>query len=154
MGLCERALRPLIFLGDLPIADNPLPHYLDDAAATRFSRVPPAATRSIRSTPCLSVTEKVEALYARRRELPADDEGAEMRKLRAKMHRRMLGNGHCARPVEMDCHFESICESCAFFVTTLEFRPPSERQRDNAAGKGQIGRQKVSTAAGLDRTGC
>jgi hypothetical protein len=29
----------------------------------------------------------------------------------------MLGNGYCARPVEMDCHFESICESCTFFVT-------------------------------------
>ena len=46
-----------------------------------------------------------------------------MRKLRTEMHRRMLGNGYCARPVEMDCHFESICESCSFFVTTIEFRP-------------------------------
>jgi len=35
----------------------------------------------------------------------------------------MLGNGYCARPVEMDCHFESICESCTFFVTTIEFKP-------------------------------
>jgi len=37
-----------------------------------------------------------------------------MRKLRGEMHRRMLGNGYCARPVEMDCHFESICEGCTF----------------------------------------
>ncbi|TDT97504.1 hypothetical protein EDD99_5649 [Streptomyces sp. 846.5] len=37
---------------------------------------------------------------------------SEMAKLRREMHRRMLGNGYCARPVEMDCHFESICESC------------------------------------------
>ncbi|MPZ93215.1 MAG: tyrosine-type recombinase/integrase, partial [Actinobacteria bacterium] len=58
-----------------------------------------------------AVTEKVEALYDQPRELPADDEGSEMRKLRGEMHRRMLGNGYCARPVEMDCHFESICES-------------------------------------------
>ena len=39
------------------------------------------------------------------------------------MHRRMLGNGYCARPVELDCHFESICESCTYFVTSVEFRP-------------------------------
>jgi hypothetical protein len=59
-----------------------------------------------------SVSEKVEALYDQPRELPATAEGAEMRKLRAEMHRRMLGNGYCARPVGLDCHFESICESC------------------------------------------
>ena len=63
-----------------------------------------------------------------------------MRKLRGEMHRRMLGNGYCARPVEMDCHFESICESCTFFVTTIEFRPTLQRQRDDAANKGQVGR--------------
>lgn len=90
-----------------------------------------------------AVTEKVEALYDQPRQLPADDEGSEMRKLRAEMHRRMLGNGYCARPVEMDCHFESICESCTFFVTTIEFRPTLQRQRDDAAAKGQVGRQKV-----------
>jgi len=38
-----------------------------------------------------------------------------MTKLRRELDRRMLGNGYCARPVEMDCHFESICESCTFF---------------------------------------
>jgi integrase/recombinase XerD len=90
-----------------------------------------------------SVTEKVEALYDQPRRLASDDEGAEMRKLRTEMHRRMLGNGYCARPVEMDCHFESICESCSFFVTTIEFRPTLQRQRDDAAGKGQLGRQKI-----------
>ena len=55
----------------------------------------------------------------------------------------MLGNGYCARPVELDCHFESICESCTFFVTTIEFRPTLQRQRDDAANKGQLGRQKI-----------
>jgi integrase len=90
-----------------------------------------------------SVSEKVEALYDRPKSLPSDAEGSEMRKLRSEMHRRMLGNGYCARPVEMDCHFESICESCTFFVTTIEFRPTLERQRDDAAAKGQVGRQKV-----------
>ena len=90
-----------------------------------------------------AVTEKVEALYGQPRQLASDDEGHEMRKLRTEMHRRMLGNGYCARPVEMDCHFESICESCSFFVTTIEFRPTLQRQRDDAATKGQIGRQKI-----------
>ena len=43
----------------------------------------------------------------------------------------------------MDCHFESICESCTFFVTTIEFRPTHQRQREDAATKGQVGRQKI-----------
>jgi integrase/recombinase XerD len=90
-----------------------------------------------------SVTEKVEALYDQPHQLPAADEGAEMRKLRGEMHRRMLGNGFCARPVEMDCHFESICESCTFFVTTIEFRPTLQAQRDDADRKGQIARTKI-----------
>ena len=90
-----------------------------------------------------TVSEKVEALYDAPRQLPAEAEGAEMRKLRAEMHRRMLGNGYCARPVGMDCHFESICESCTFFQTTIEFRPTLQRQRDDAETKGQIGRKKI-----------
>jgi integrase len=90
-----------------------------------------------------AVTAKVEALYDQPAQLPADDEGHEMRRLRAEMHRRMLGNGYCARPVEMDCHFESICESCTFFVTTLEFRPTLQAQRDDAERKGQVGRQRI-----------
>jgi len=89
------------------------------------------------------VSEKVEALYGQPKELPADAEGSEMGKLRREMNRRMLGNGFCARPVEMDCHFESICESCTFFVTTIEFKRTLQRQRDDAAAKGQIGRQKI-----------
>ena len=88
------------------------------------------------------VTEKVEALYDAPKQLPADAEGAEMRKLRREMQRRMLGNGYCARPVGMDCHFESICESCTFFH---HHRVPTHpaAQRDDAAGKGQVGRQKI-----------
>lgn len=90
-----------------------------------------------------AVSDKVDALYGQARELPADAEGTEMRKLRGEMHRRMLGNGYCARPVDTDCHFESICESCSFFVTTVEFRPTLRRQRDDAERKGQVGRQKI-----------
>ena len=89
------------------------------------------------------VSEQVEALYDAPKHLPADAEGHEMRKLRSEMHRRMLGNGYCARPVGLDCHFESICESCTYFQTTLEFRPTLKRQRDDAADKGQVGRLKI-----------
>lgn len=90
-----------------------------------------------------SVSEKVEALYDQPKTLPADAEGTEMAKLRREMHRRMLGNGYCARPVELDCHFESICESCTYFVTTVEFRPTIQAQRNDAEAKGQLGRVKV-----------
>ena len=90
-----------------------------------------------------AVTEKVEALYDQPNELPASAEGAEMIKLRREMRQRMLGNGYCARPIEMDCHFESICESCSFFVTTIEFKPTLQHQRDDALAKGQVGRHKI-----------
>jgi site-specific recombinase XerD len=89
------------------------------------------------------VSEQVEALYDAPKQLPPEAEGTEMRKLRSEMHRRMLGNGYCARPVGLDCHFESICESCTYFQTTLEFRPTLERQRNDAATKGQVGRLKI-----------
>jgi site-specific recombinase XerD len=70
-----------------------------------------------------AVTAKVQALYDQQSpRLPANAEGRQMRALRGEVHRRMLGNGYCARPVELDCHFESICESCTFFVTTIQFR--------------------------------
>ena len=86
-----------------------------------------------------AVAEKVEALYDAPKTLPAGAEGSEMRKLRAQMHQRMLGNGYCARPVGLDCHFESICESCTFFQTTIEFRPasPARRRRRQGPGRAQ-----------------
>ncbi len=89
------------------------------------------------------VSEKVEGLYDQPGELPATAEGAEMRKLRSEMHRRMLGNGYCARPVGLDCHLEAICESCTYFQTTREFRPTLQRQRDDAADTGRVDRQKI-----------
>jgi len=104
-----------------------------------------------------SVTEKVQALYQQQKPavLPATDEPAQMRKLRAEHQRRMLGNGYCARPAELDCHYETICESCTFFVTTIEFRPTLQAQRDDAASKGQTGRQMVydGLLERLDNTG-
>lgn len=54
------------------------------------------------------VTESVEANYGRSDRLPDEAAGANMRRL-AVDHRRMLGNGMCTRPVELDCSFESSC---------------------------------------------
>lgn len=99
-----------------------------------------------------AVTEKVEALYDQPRELPGDDEGSEMRKLRGEMHRRMLGKGYCARPVEMECHFESICESCTFFVTTIEFKPTLRKQREDAVARVKSPARRSSTGSSAAST--
>ena len=89
-----------------------------------------------------AVTEKVEALYGTDNTLSADAAGPRMTKLRRE-HYRMLGNGYCTRPLELDCSFESICETCTYFQPTIEFRPVLTRQRDDAATKGQTGRQHL-----------
>ena len=44
---------------------------------------------------------------------------------------------HCTRPAELDCAFESICENCSFFQTSIEFRPTLQAQHDDADAKGQ-----------------
>jgi hypothetical protein len=103
----------------------------------------PASPRHTVADEYFAVSEKVEALYDQPKQLPADVEGAQMAKLRRELHERMLGNGYCARPPELDCHFESICEACTFFRTTIEFRPILQRQHDDAAAKGQTGRQNL-----------
>jgi len=76
------------------------------------------------------VSDQVDALYADP-DLPGRETPA-MRRLRDE-HRRMLGNGWCTRPADLDCAFETICEGCGFFQTTIEFRPTLQAQRDHAA---------------------
>jgi hypothetical protein len=83
-----------------------------------------------------AVTDKVETLYSKPQTLPADAIGPKMARLRRE-HHRLLGNGYCTRPTELDCAFESICENCAFFQTSIEFRPTLQHQHDDAAAKGQ-----------------
>jgi site-specific recombinase XerD len=83
-----------------------------------------------------AVTDQVDALYAQAHELPADAIGPKMAKLRRE-HHRLLGNGYCTRPAELDCAFEAICENCSFFQTSIEFRPTLQAQHDDAAAKGQ-----------------
>jgi integrase len=83
-----------------------------------------------------AVSAKVEALYAAPPALGADAEGPTMRRVRAD-HHRMLANGWCTRPAELDCSFETICEGCGFFATTVEFGPTLKRQADHAAAHDQ-----------------
>jgi site-specific recombinase XerD len=89
-----------------------------------------------------AVTDKVDALYGRQQPLPADTLGANMARLR-RDHFRMLGNGYCARPPELDCTFDAVCENCNFFQTSIEFRPILQRQHDDAIAKNQTSRQQV-----------
>jgi integrase len=83
-----------------------------------------------------AAVDKVEALYEEPPDLP---ETPEMRRLRME-HSRMLGNGWCTRPSHLDCSFESLCEGCGFFATTVEFKGTLQRQRDHAATHGQTKR--------------
>jgi hypothetical protein len=83
-----------------------------------------------------AVTDKVDALYGQAPVLPADAIGPQMARLRRE-HHRMLGNGYCTRPAELDCAFESICETCTFFQTSIEFRPILQAQHDDAVTRHQ-----------------
>lgn len=88
------------------------------------------------------VTGAVEANY--QAPLRADTAGPIMSGLAAD-HRRLLGNGHCARPAALDCIHESICERCGFFETGPEFVPVLIRQRDHADDHDQHERARLFT---------
>jgi integrase len=74
--------------------------------------------------------------------MPTIAEGAQMRRLRQE-HWRMLGNGYCTRPEGVPCEYETICESCPCFSTTVEFLPILHKQRQDAEGKGQTQRAQI-----------
>ena len=86
------------------------------------------------------VSAKIDALYGQPPQLPADYESAGMARLRREAHARMLGNGLCTRPAELDCRLESACETCAYFRTGTEFLPILIRQRDHARDHSQTDR--------------
>ncbi len=69
-------------------------------------------------------------------------EGNQMRRLRQD-HWRMLGNGYCTRPDGVPCEYETICESCPCFSTTVEFLPVLNKQKQDAENKGQTQRVEV-----------
>ena len=84
------------------------------------------------------VTREVDALYTKPTGLRSAPGGtAAMAHLAAEFDQKLLGNGHCNRPSQLDCQFESICESCAYFSTNTSFVPVLEAQRDHAAERDQ-----------------
>jgi hypothetical protein len=83
-----------------------------------------------------AVSEQVEALYGQPAQLPADAAGPKMTRLRRE-HHRLLGNGYCTRPPQLDCAFEPICETCSYFQTSIEFRPILTAQHNHAAAHPQ-----------------
>jgi integrase len=79
-----------------------------------------------------AVSQQVEALYDTEPVLPAAAEGPNMRRLHTETTRRLLGNGYCTRPAELGCRYETICETCTFFTTTIEFRDQLQAQQADA----------------------
>ncbi len=92
-----------------------------------------------------AVSDQVDAIYAKPRPLPSDKKNALQRRIREEQQRRLLGNGYCGRPVELDCSFESICETCVHFQTGPEFVPVLLRQRDHARDHHQPERAALFT---------
>jgi hypothetical protein len=63
-----------------------------------------------------------------------------MARLRQETHARLLGNGLCTRPAQLDCRMESVCETCTYFQTGPDFVPVLLRQRDHARDRNQTDR--------------
>jgi hypothetical protein len=90
------------------------------------------------------VTRAVEDNYRTAQPLPAGTTGPNMQRFAAD-HRRLLGNGHCTRPVALDCQFETICERCGFYDTGPQFVEILRRQHDDAIDHGDDDRAQVFT---------
>ncbi len=67
-----------------------------------------------------------------------------MRRLAAD-HRRPLGDGHCTRPIALDCQFETICERCGFYETGPQFVEIIRRQHADALDQADHDRAQVFT---------
>src|SRR5438270_262384 len=126
-----------VLKGDIPPRPDPLPRFLDDRDAAALMNT----ARNATDTRARLVTELHARITAR---VVADEydavtrqldaalyttlEPTNMARLRRESHARMLGNGLCTRPVELDCRMESACETCAYFATGPEFIPVLLRQ--------------------------
>lgn len=85
-----------------------------------------------------SASAKIDALYT------ATDPEQRLQQL-AGEHRRMLANGWCNRPAATDCVYETICEGCGYYQTTIEFKPTLRAQADHAARNHQTERAAIYT---------
>ena len=96
------------------------------------------------ATAYFTVADKVDALYG------TPQLTTELTDVHAEMRSRLLGNGHCTRPRQLDCQHDSACENCVFFQTSIAFRPVLQDQHDDAVAKGQTDRT-ATFARLLDR---
>ncbi len=64
-------------------------------------------------------------------------------RLLARSHPRLLANGRCTRPAQLDCSYQTICEGCGFFETGPEFIPILRRQKDNAVEQADFERTHI-----------
>ena len=76
------------------------------------------------------VADKVDALY------DAHPDPVPVTELHREMSARLLGNGYCTRPRQLDCAHDSACENCVYFQTTIAFRPTLQAQHDDAEDQG------------------
>jgi integrase/recombinase XerD len=85
-----------------------------------------------------NVTDQIDALYSKPAGLRTDGNGsAGMARLAVEYDQTMLANGWCNRPALLDCQFESICETCAYYATDTTFDAVLQAQRDHAAQRDQ-----------------
>jgi integrase len=84
------------------------------------------------------VANQIDALYNKPAGLRTNRTGSVgMARLSSEYDQTMLGNGWCNRPALLDCQFESICETCAYYATDKTFNPVLRAQRDHAADREQ-----------------
>ena len=83
-----------------------------------------------------TASAKIDALYT------ATDPEQRLQQL-AGEHRRMLANGWCNRPAATDCVYETICEGCGYYQTTIEFKPTLQAQADHAERNHQTERAAI-----------
>ncbi|MCU1398731.1 MAG: integrase [Acidimicrobiales bacterium] len=83
-----------------------------------------------------SASAKIDALYT------STDPEQRLEQLAAE-HRRMLANGWCNRPIATDCIYETICEGCGYYQTTIEFRPTLKAQAEHAERNHQTERAAI-----------
>jgi hypothetical protein len=105
----------------------------------------PSCCRSSRSSAesCTSPSLGNEHRLTYRSTVPARRATCRHAGRRRREHHRLLGNGYGTRPPELDCAFESICETCTYFHTNIKFRPTLQRQRDHAADHDQAHRVEL-----------
>ena len=83
-----------------------------------------------------TASAKIDALYT-------DTDPEQRLQQLAGEHRRMLANGWCNRPIATDCAYETICEGCGYYQTTIEFRPTLRAQADHATRNHQTDRAAI-----------